>query len=129
MNDKVKLPSNRNFGLVFFIVFLLIAFWPLLEKNEVRYWSIFISSIFLILGLINSTILTPLNRIWFIFRIQLGKIISPLVMGIIFFFVVTPIGVLMRFLGKDILNLKFNKNDKSYWIQKSDVKSKMKNQF
>jgi hypothetical protein len=63
------------------------------------------------------------------FRIQLGKIISPLVMGIIFFFVVTPIGVLMRFLGKDILNLKFNKNDKSYWIQKSDVKSKMKNQF
>ena len=129
MNLKAKLPSNRNFGLVFFIVFLLIALWPLLEKNEIRYWSIFISLIFLILGLINSKILTPLNRIWHLFGIQLGKIISPFVMGIIFFFVVTPIGILMRLLGKDILNLKYNKNDKPYWIQKNELKSKMKNQF
>ncbi len=129
MNTKVKLPSNRNFGLVFFIVFLLIALWPLLKNNEVRYWSILISSFFLILGIINSKILTPLNKIWFMFGIQLGKIISPLVMAIIFFAVVTPIGVLMRLLGKDNLNLKFNKSNKSYWIQKSDEKSKMKNQF
>ena len=129
MNVKAKRPSNRNFGLVFFIVFLLIALWPLLEKNEVRYWSIFISLIFLILGFINSAILTPLNRIWFMFGTQLGKIISPLVMGIIFFFLVTPIGLVMRILGKDVLNLKFNKSGKSYWIQKSDLKSKMKNQF
>jgi hypothetical protein len=129
MNVEVKLPSNKNFGLVFFIVFLLIGLWPLLEKSEVRYWSIFISLSFLILGLINSKFLNPLNRIWFMFGVQLGKIISPFVMGIIFFFLVAPIGVLMRFLGKDILNLKFNKNDKSYWIQKSVLKSKMKNQF
>tara|TARA_B100001758_G_C18097438_1_gene446602 strand:+ start:121 stop:510 length:390 start_codon:yes stop_codon:yes gene_type:complete len=129
MNTKVKLPSNRNFGLVFFIVFLLIALWPLLKNNEVRYWSILISSFFLILGIINSKILTPLNKIWFMFGIQLGKIISPLVMAIIFFAVVTPIGILMRLLGKDNLNLKFNKSNKSYWIQKSDEKSKMKNQF
>ena len=129
MNDKVKLPSNRNFGLVFFIVFLLIALWPLLEKNEVRYWSIIISSFFFILGILNSKILTPMNRIWFLFGMQLGKIISPFVIGIIFFFVVTPIGVLMRFLNKDILNLKICKKNRSYWIQKSNIKSKMKNQF
>jgi hypothetical protein len=129
MNSKVKLPSNRSFGLVFFIVFLLIGLWPLLEKSEVRYWSILFSLIFLILGLINSKLLNPLNRIWFKFGIQLGKIVSPLVMSIIFFLVVTPIGVIMRLLGKDILNLKLNKNKETYWIQKRGPESKMKNQF
>jgi hypothetical protein len=129
MNSRVKLTSNRNFGVVFFLVFLLIGLWPLLEKSDVRYWPIFISLIFLILGLINSKILNPLNRLWFKFGEQLGKIISPLVMCIVFFLVVTPIGVIMRLLRKDILNLKFNKKDESYWIQKIDPKSKMKNQF
>jgi len=129
MNVKVKLPSNRNFGLVFFIIFLLIALWPLLEKGEVRYWSIFISSIFLILGLINSVILTPLNRLWFKFGILLGRIISPIIMALIFFLVVTPTGLIMRLLKKDILNLKYNKKSKSYWIEKNGPKSKMKNQF
>ena len=124
----IKLPSNRNFGIVFFVVFLLIALYPLTYGGELRIWSLIISIILLILGFFNSKILAPLNKIWFKFGIFLGKIISPLIMGIIFFLVVTPIGLIMRLLGKDVLNLKYNKN-KSYWIEKNGPKSKMKNQF
>ena len=128
MGKKVNLPSNKNFGIVFFIVFLLVALYPLINNQEIRTWSILVSIIFLFLGLINSVILTPLNKLWFIFGIFLGKIISPLIMGIIFFLVVTPIGLLMRLFGKDILNLKYNKNN-TYWIEKKGPKSLMKNQF
>ena len=126
--DNVKIGSNRSFGLVFFILFLLIAFYPLINQDDMRIWSLIVSLVFFVLGLINSKILTPLNKTWFKFGIFLGKIISPLVMGVIFFFVVTPIAILMRLLKKDLLNLKLN-NDKSYWIEKSEPKSKMKNQF
>ena len=126
--DEIKISSNRSFGIVFFIVFLLIALYPLLKGNDLRIWSLIISFIFLILGLINSKILTPLNRLWFKFGLLLGKFISPLVMGIIFFVVVTPIGIIMRLLKKDLLNLKYNKKE-TYWINKSGPKSKMKNQF
>ena len=126
--DELKIGSNRSFGIVFFIVFLLIALYPLIHSEEIRFWSIIISLIFLVLGLLNSKILAPLNKLWFKFGIFLGKIISPLTMGIIFFLVVTPIGLIMRLLGKDVLNLKYNKS-KSYWIEKSGPKSKMKNQF
>jgi hypothetical protein len=126
--DDIKISSNRGFGIVFFIVFLLIAFYPLINQGEIRTWSVLISLLFLILGIINSKILTPLNKAWFKFGIYLGKIISPIVMGIIFFLVVTPIAFLMRMLKKDLINLKFNKNS-SYWIKKTDLKSTMKNQF
>ena len=126
--DDIKVSSNRSFGIVFFIVFLLIALYPLINQGEFRLWSLIISFIFFILGILNSKILTPLNKLWFKFGIFLGKIVSPIIMGIIFFFVVTPIGVLMRIFGKDILNLKYN-NNKSYWIEKTGPKSKMKNQF
>ena len=126
--DDLKISSNRSFGIVFFIVFILIAFYPLINQGEIRFWSVFISLLFLILGIINSKILTPLNKVWFKFGIFLGKIISPIVMGLIFFLVVTPIAFLMRMLKKDLLNLKFNKNN-SYWIKKTDPKSTMKNQF
>ena len=126
--DEIKISSNRSFGVVFFIVFLLIALYPLLKDNDLRIWSLVISFIFLILGLINSKILTPLNRLWFKFGLLLGKFISPLIMGIIFFVVVTPIGIIMRLLKKDLLNLKYNKKE-TYWIDKSGPKSKMKNQF
>ncbi|MBD1135927.1 hypothetical protein IDH21_05980, partial [Pelagibacterales bacterium SAG-MED47] len=115
-------------GIVFAIVFLLISIYPLINDENIRYWSLLISFVFLVLGLLNSKILTPLNKIWFKFGILLGKIISPFIMGIIFFFVVTPIGLLMRIFKKDLLNLRFN-NDKSYWIKKKGPKSKMKNQF
>ena len=126
--DDIKISSNRSFGIVFFLVFLLIALYPLIFGGEIRIWSISISLIFLILGLLNSNVLTPLNKIWFKFGIALGKMISPIVMGIIFFLVVTPIAITMRLLRKDVLNLKYNK-EKSYWIEKNGPKSKMKNQF
>ena len=126
--DDIKISSNRSFGIVFFIVFLLIALYPLTYSQDIRFWSVIISIIFLVLGLFNSKILTPLNKLWFRFGIFLGKIISPIIMGIIFFLVVTPIGLLMRLLGKDLINLKYN-NNKSYWIEKKGPKSKMKNQF
>ncbi len=126
--DDIKISSNRSFGIVFFIVFLLIATYPLLKGNDVRFWSLLVSFGFLILGLINSKILSPLNKLWFKFGIILGKIISPLIMGIIFFVVVTPIGIVMRVLKKDLLNLKYNQKE-TYWIKKTGPKSKMKNQF
>ncbi len=126
--DEIKISSNRNFGIVFFIVFLIISLYPMTKNQDIRIWSFAIAFIFLILGILNSKILTPLNKTWFRFGLLLGKIVSPLVMGIIFFLVVTPIGLFMRIVGKDILNLKFNKNE-SYWIEKTGPKSKMKNQF
>ena len=126
--DKIKIGSNKSFGIVFFVVFLIVALYPLVNSKDIRIWSLVISVIFLFLGLINSRLLTPLNKLWFKFGIFLGKIFSPIIMGIIFFLVVTPIGLIMRVLGKDLLNLKYNK-DESYWIKKSGPKSKMKNQF
>ena len=128
MDQKIKLPSNRNFGVVFFIVCALIAFYPLINQAGIKIWSVIISLIFLILGMLNSKLLTPLNKLWFKFGIILGKIVSPLIMALIFFTVVTPIAFLMRILKKDLLNLKFSKNN-SYWIEKTEPKSKMKNQF
>ena len=111
---KIKVSSNKSFGLVFFIVFLLIALYPLLKNEDVRLWSLILSFIFLVLGALNSKLLNPLNKIWFKFGLLLGKIISPIVMGVIFFLVVTPIGFIMSLLGKDLINLKFN-NKKSYY--------------
>ena len=127
-NDKIKISSNRSFGIVFFVLFFIIAIFPLLNDGNIRIWSAVLSIVFLILGLMNSSILYPLNKIWFKFGILLGKIVSPIVLGVIFFFVVTPIGILMKILGKDLLNLK-NNNEKSYWIKRSEIKSKMKDQF
>tara|TARA_B110000003_G_C16571756_1_gene504584 strand:- start:568 stop:954 length:387 start_codon:yes stop_codon:yes gene_type:complete len=128
MSKEVNKSTNKSFGLVFFTVFFLIGIYPLLNESNLRVWSLVISVIFLILGLLNSKILTPLNIFWFKFGIFLGKIVSPLVMVLIFFLVVTPIGLLMRLLGKDLLNLK-NNSSNSYWIEKKDLKSSMKNQF
>ena len=126
--DDIKIGSNRSFGIVFFIVFLIISLYPLINNQDIRLWSLFISLAFLFLGLINSKILNPLNKLWFKLGMFLGKIISPILMGIIFFLVVTPTGLFMRILGKDLLNLKYNKK-KSYWIEKNGPKSKMKDQF
>jgi hypothetical protein len=128
VKEKAKINSNKSFGLVFFVVFFLIALYPLVNNQNIGFWSLSISFVFLILGLMNSKILTPLNKLWFKLGIFLGKIISPFIMGMIFFLVVTPIGFIMRILGKDLLNLKYN-NNKSYWIEKNEPKSKMKNQF
>tara|TARA_B100000676_G_scaffold252230_1_gene257559 strand:+ start:187 stop:573 length:387 start_codon:yes stop_codon:yes gene_type:complete len=128
MQPKIKLPTNRNFGIVFSIVFLIISLWPLLSQNEIRIWSLTISGIFFILGIFNSKLLLPLNKIWLKFGIFLGNFIAPIVMGIVFFLVVTPTGLIMRLLGKDLLNLKKN-NKNSYWIEKDNSNSNLKNQF
>ena len=128
MQEKIKLPSNRNFGIVFSIVFLIIAIWPILNQNEIRIWSIIISLIFLILGLINSKFLSPLNKAWFKFGLILGSLIAPIVMGIVFFLVVTPTGLIMKVLGKDLLGLKRNKNN-TYWLEKDNSNNNLKNQF
>ncbi len=129
MNTKdIKIGSNKSFGIVFAIVFGLISFWPIFKGNDIRIWALIISIIFLVLGLVNSKILTPLNKLWFKFGIFLGNFIAPIVMGIIFFLVVTPTGIIMKLLGKDLIKLKKN-NEKSYWIEKKNIKSSMKNQF
>ena len=126
-NSKTIIPSNRSFGLVFFIVFLIVALWPLKSGEDLRLWSLTLSIIFLILGIFNSKLLTPLNKLWIKFGMFLGLIVSPIIMGIVFFLVVTPIGLFMRIMGKDLLRLKSKKN--TYWIDRDNIKSSMKKQF
>jgi len=125
---KLKVSSNKSFGIVFFVFFLIVSLFPLLKYGNIRIWAIIPAIIFLILGLLNSPILSPLNKIWFKFGILLGNVISPIVMGIVFFAVVTPTSLIMRMFGKNLLGLKKD-NKKSYWIERSPIKSKMKNQF
>ena len=126
---KKKENSNRSFGIVFFIVFFIIGLWPLLNSGDIRLWSLFIGFVFLLLGLINSKILTPLNRLWIKFGELLGKIISPIIMSLLYFFVVTPIGFIMTvLLRKDLLNTKFSKKS-SYWIKRTKNVGSMKKQF
>ena len=129
MNLKnIEISSNRNFGIVFFVFFMIISIFPLFEDGYIRVWAVVIAMTFLTLGLLNSSVLSPLNKIWFKFGILLGNFMSPIIMGLIFFTVVTPIAFLLKAFGKDVLKLKKN-NEKSYWIEKSLIKSKMKNQF
>ena len=128
MNSETNTSSNRSFGIVFSIVFLIIAIYPLINNEDIRVWSLIISVIFLILGYFKSRILTPLNSLWYKFGIFLGRIVSPIILGVIYFFIVTPTSILMRLFKKDLLNLKFS-NNKSYWIKKQGPKSKMKNQY
>ena len=128
MDKNTKLPTNKNFGIVFSVIFLIVSLFPLINDGSLRIWSLIVSTVFLFLGLINSKILTPLNKIWFKFGLLLGRIVSPVIIGVIFFLVVTPTALIMRLIGKDLLNLKFNKHQ-SYWIEKTGPKSKMKNQF
>ena len=125
---KPKIGSNKSFGVVFFIVFFIVSIWPLLRSNEIRIWALILSIIFLTLGLTNSKALTPLNKLWFKFGIFLGNIISPIVMGIIYFAVVTPIALLLKVINKDVLSLKKTKQA-SYWKNKEKYNSSMKNQF
>ena len=130
MNQKeIKISSNKSFGLVFFVIFIIIALWPLLNDGNIRIWSIIVSIIFLILGLLNSKILTPFNKLWMRLGALLGIIVSPIVMGVVYFGIITPIGLIMKLFGKDVLNLKLDKNKKTYWTLKKKIPSKMKDQF
>ena len=128
-NSKIKINSNRSFGIVFFFVFLIVSLWPLINENPVRVWFFYIAIIFLILALMNSNLLTPLNVLWFKFGKLLGSIVAPIVMGIVFFIVITPTGFIMRIFGKDLLNKKYNNKSKSYWINREKSKGTMKQQF
>ena len=126
---SVKIPSNRSFGLLFFIVFLVISLWPLKFQEDLRLWAFILSSIFLVLGVLNSKFLTPLNKLWLKFGFFLGSIMSPVVMGVVFFIVVTPVGLIMRFLGKDLLRINKSKFVSTYWISREKQNSTMKKQF
>ena len=126
--NNIKVGSNKSFGIVFFLFFLIVAIYPMFFDGNLRVWSIIISIIFLMLGLLNSRVLTPLNLLWFKFGILLGRIVSPIVMGLVFFVIVTPTGLIMKFLNKDLLNLKKSKA-KSYWIKRTTLKTDMKDQF
>ena len=123
-----KNENNKSFGILFFIVFFIIAIWPTLGAETIRIWALGTSVIFLILGIINSKILTPLKKGWIKLGEVLGRVIAPIVMGLIYFIIITPIGILMRLIGKDLLNIKFNK-DKSYWIKRAKNVETMKRQF
>ena len=124
----VKISSSRQFGILFFIFFLIIGLWPLLNYQEIRLWSLIIALIFLLVTIIKPILLEPLNKLWIKFGNLLGKIVSPIVMAIIFFTIMTPIGLFMRLKGSDLLKLKFSKN-KSYWIKREKNIGTMKRQF
>ena len=124
---NIKRKDNITFGILFFILFLIIGLYPLKSGGTTRIWSLVLSSAFLIITIIRPNLLTFINRLWIQFGILLGKIISPLVMGLVFFFVVTPIGILIRMLKKDVMGLK--RGAPSYWINREDKAQSMKKQF
>mgnify|MGYP003339371855 FL=1 len=126
MNKK---SSNKSFGILFFVVFLGLGLWPLTNDNNPNIYLIIISIIFLILGLLNSKLLSPLNSFWIKFGELLGKIIAPVVMAIIYFLILTPISLIVRLFGKDLLGLKFSKQLKTYWIKRKKDLGSMNKQF
>ena len=126
MNKK---SSNKSFGILFFLVFLGLGLWPLTNDNSPNIYLIIISTIFLILGLLNSKLLSPLNSFWIKFGELLGKMIAPVVMVIIYFLILTPISLIVRLFGKDLLGLKFSKQLKTYWMKRKKDLGSMDKQF
>ncbi|MBI2949350.1 MAG: hypothetical protein HYY23_17045 [Verrucomicrobia bacterium] len=131
-DEEVKLPSNRSLGLVFAAVFLLIGLAPLIKRGEVRGWALGLGGLFLILGLANASVLTPLNKIWMKFGLLLHHLVSPVILGILFYAVFTPMGWILRWLGKDPMRMTPDKNASSYWIVRDPpgpARQSMPNQF
>ena len=124
-----KKSSNRSFGILFFLVFLGFGLWPLTKEMSPNIYLIIISVIFLILGLLNSKLLSPLNNLWIKFGEILGKIIAPIVMAVVYSLILTPISLLVRLFGKDLIEMKFNNNVKSYWIKRKKHLGTMDKQF
>ena len=124
---NIKRKNNITFGILFFIFFLIVGLYPLISNEPIRIWSIIISLVFLIVTIIKPNLFTLLNKLWIKFGILLGKIISPIVMGLVFFFVVTPIGIFVKILKKDVMGLK--RGESSYWITREDKIQSMKKQF
>ena len=122
--------SNKSFGLLFFVVFLILGLWPLKNGENLNFYFITASIIFLILGLINSKLLSPLNKSWIKLGEILGIIIAPIVMALVYFVILTPVSLIVRVFGKDLLNLKFLKEKKdTYWIKRKKSLGSMKKQF
>ena len=128
-NSNIKIGTNKSFGIVFFVVFMLIGFYPLLNDDSLRWWALIISVFFLLLGFLNSVLLTPLNSIWFKFGLFLGKFVSPIVMGLVYFAVVFPTFLFLKLLKKNYLNIEYEKNRHSYWIDVKNKNKSMKDQF
>ena len=124
-----KISSNRSFGLLFFVVFIVISLWPLKSQEDLRLWALILALIFFVLGILNSKFLTPFNKLWIKFGIFLGTIIAPIVMGVVFFMVVTPVGLIMRSLRKDLLRMKKSKLASTYWIDRENQNNTMRRQF
>ena len=127
--NNIKPSSIRGFGIVFFIVFTIIAFYPLLNNHGIRFWSLIIGFIFLFLGLANSPLLKPLNLVWFKFGLFLGKLIAPIIMGIVYFIVVFPTFILLKLFKRNYLNIKYERNKSSYWINVKNKQTTMRDQF
>ena len=121
--------SNRSFGLLFFVVFLILALWPLKNGSNINLYFIIVSAIFLIIGLINSKLLSPLNKSWIKLGEILGMIIAPIVMALVYFVILTPISLIVRLFGKDLLGLRFLKEKESYWVKRKKNIGSMKKQF
>ena len=124
---NIKRKNNITFGILFFVFFLIIGLYPLISNEPIRIWSIIVSLVFLNVTIIKPNLFTFLNKLWIKFGILLGKIISPIVMGLVFFFVVTPIGIFVKILKKDVMGLK--REQSSYWITREDKIQSMKKQF
>ena len=121
--------SNRSFGILFFIVFLILSLWPLKNDNNLNLYFLITSGIFLILGALNSKLLSPLNKTWIKFGEILGLIIAPIVMGLVYFVILTPVSLIVRLFGKDLLGLKFIKENETYWIKRKKSLTSMDKQF
>ena len=128
-NNKIKSGSNKSFGLLFSIIFLIIALYPLIYGNNINYLCGIISIILFLISMLFPNILAIPNKLWFKLSLILGSIISPIVMAAIYLAIFTPFGVFMRLIGKDILKQKIEKKSKSYWIKKSKLVGSMRNQF
>jgi len=128
--SEVKSGSERSFGLVFTVVFVIIGFWPLLDGENIRAWALVVGMIFALAAFFIPAALKPLNKAWFKFGLLLHKIINPVIMGFLFYLTIMPIGLIMRMLGKDILNLRIDKSSPTYWIRRDTPKPEsLRNQF
>ena len=121
--------SNKSFGLLFFVVFLILGLWPLKNGESLNFYFIIASVVFLILGLLNSKLLSPLNKSWIKLGEILGTIIAPIVMVLVYFVILTPVSLIVRIFGKDLLGLKILKEKETYWIKRKKNLGSMKKQF
>ena len=126
---QTKKPSEKSFGVIFSIVFLIVSLYPLINSESLRIWALFVSTIFFLLAFVAPKVLVLPNKLWFKFGLLLGSIVAPIVMAFVYFVTVLPTGLIMRILGKDLLKQKIDKNAKSYWIERKEPMGSMKNQF